>query len=147
MFCSADKQPIASSPLQHTGMSDDTKRTVAMNLSMLMRHYDHNQQAVARKSGAAQRTISSLLDPADGPSPKLDTLARVADVYGLKAWQLQVPGQTLDVLLSQTMEKVVLSYAAADQEGRRYIEHVAEKEREYRSRDVNDADSAANGDA
>lgn len=111
-------------------------QAVADNLNKLMEHHGHKQTQVAQKSGVSQRTVSNLLNPHPGHSPKTSSVSAVAHIYGLEGWQLQIPGQSLEILLEgQKMQKVVYSYTGADKEGRGYIEHVSEKERAYRVHD------------
>lgn len=115
-------------------MVDVSAKALSSNLRQLMAHYGHNQKALGRKSGVGQTTVSNLCNPERGHSPKMATVDAIAEVYGLKGWQLLVPDQPLDVLLSQSLDRVVMSYVQISSDGRQYIEHVAERETTYRAK-------------
>ncbi|MBK1725697.1 helix-turn-helix domain-containing protein [Halorhodospira neutriphila] len=113
-------------------MDDEETRAIAENLSKLMAHKGHTQERLAKLAGVSQRTISNMLRPESGHTRTLNSLKSVASVYGLKAWTLMIPDQSLDALLAgKRMERVVYSYSHADDEGKRYIERVSEKEFAY----------------
>ncbi|WP_196799372.1 helix-turn-helix domain-containing protein [Thioalkalivibrio sp. ALgr3] len=131
--CLAGKQYIAAAMAQSRGMDSDDRKALANNLHLLMQHHDHSQAFLQQKTGVSQRTVSNLLNPDSPHAPTITKINAVADYYGLKGWQLLVPGQTLETLLSgKRLEHVVHSYIHADEDGRRYIERVSEKESEYR---------------
>lgn len=78
-----------------------TLRAIAVvreNLHRLREHAGNpTLQELATKAGVGYGTLHRLFTGTAGPSgknppPNLDTLARVADHFGLAPWQLQVPG-------------------------------------------------------
>lgn len=114
-------------------MDSEDRKALAENLGVLMRHHGHSQAYVQQRTGVAQRTVGNLLNPQSPHAPTISKINQVAEFYGLKGWQLLVPGQSLDTLLAgKRLERVVTSYLHADDEGRRYIERVSEKESDYR---------------
>lgn len=122
-------------------MTRKSAEVVAENLEALMGYRGDKQAGLARRAGVSQRTVSNLLNPKAGHSPTLDKLERVANAYGLEAWQLQIPGLDAEAMLGsghRQFQSVVYSYMQADSNGRAYLARVGEKESAYRLTDQTD---------
>lgn len=106
---------------------------LAHNLNRLMEHFEMSQQDVSRKTGVAQRTISTLtnLENPSAINPRAETLERLAKCFGVPAWQLLVPELPLDLLLSRKLTKLVENYRDAPEEGRASVDRIAESEVRY----------------
>jgi transcriptional regulator with XRE-family HTH domain len=104
-----------------------TRAAVAQNLRALMRRHDNmTQTQLAEQSGVSQRHISSILNElAECGIEKAEKLARV---FGLKGWMLQVPGMPEEVLDSKVLGSIVQSIREASPEGRDLIEKTARRE-------------------
>jgi transcriptional regulator with XRE-family HTH domain len=81
----------------HTQNMDTARKIVATNLSALMvsagmvlKNGDPNQSALARVSGADQRTVGRIL--AQEQSATVDMLEVLAKPFSLDPWQLLIPG-------------------------------------------------------
>jgi transcriptional regulator with XRE-family HTH domain len=103
---------------------------LAENLSRLMAERGMTQADLAKRSGVAQRTISTLLDASrpDEINPRFSTLVAIAGHFGIPHWQLLIPDLPVDLLLSPAIGRVVSAYRDASTEGRANISRVAEAE-------------------
>lgn len=65
---------------------------LALNLKALMaaKVGPTSQSELKRRSGVAQATIGRILSK--DVAPTTETLAQIAEAYGLEGWQLMVPG-------------------------------------------------------
>lgn len=88
-----------------------------------------SQNALAKKSGVAQTTLSNWLDPTKKVYPQVDKLEAVAQVYGLEAWQLLVPGISWD--LASRLKKLVTNYKDCAPRTREYIDRLAEADADF----------------
>lgn len=103
-----------------------TIQAVARNLKALMERHGMTQTTLAKKSGVSQRHISSILNgETECGTEKANKLARV---FGLQGWQLQMPNIPDDLLDSDLILKVVKAMADATPEGRDLIAKNAERE-------------------
>jgi transcriptional regulator with XRE-family HTH domain len=82
------------------------RNILAGNLKTLMKRNLNlkTQVKLAKRSGVAQTTISNMLNPGTSAmaSPKLDSVEKVAQAFGLATWQLLLDptvGQELSGLL------------------------------------------------
>ena len=69
------------------------KAVLRQNLKALMdaKAGPSSQSELKRKSGVAQATIGRILSE-KGENARMETIDRLAKVYGLEGWQLMVPG-------------------------------------------------------
>lgn len=106
---------------------------LAANLQRLMDHYGLSQAELARRSGVAQRTISTLLNDEDpnASNPRAKTLEQLATYFGIPAWQLLVPDMPLELLVSHQLTKLVENYRDAPDEGRATVDRIAQSEVRY----------------
>ena len=117
-----------------------TRATLARNLRYLMDHHPTTdgsarwtQTAVAKKADIAQRSVGYMLDP-KGPSPKLESVDGVANVFGLEGWHLIIPTLIDDLESDTSIRRIYDAYVEATTEGKRHIQRVAEREAEYHRR-------------
>ena len=113
-------------------MEYDEARAVAENLAALMEAAGYRQKQLAAKSGLSQRSISNLLRPDRGHSPTLESVSKVAAAFGLKAWQMMIPGQDVAALKPNRVDKLLENYIQSDEAGRQHIERASETEAAYR---------------
>jgi transcriptional regulator with XRE-family HTH domain len=105
------------------------KATLATNLRHLMDLRGYSEAALARISDVSQKGINKILNQKG--SATLDTLDKLAAAFGLNSWHLLMPDLPEELLSSKSLEKLYSSYRKAGPEGRKYIDHVAEREAEY----------------
>lgn len=106
-----------------------TRDAVARNIQALMRRHQMTQVALAKKSGVSQRHISSIVRAAaEAGTEKLDKIARV---FGLRGWQLQMPNLPEDLLDSDVIGRVVRSLAEVPPKGREFIAETAVREAHF----------------
>jgi transcriptional regulator with XRE-family HTH domain len=104
-------------------------QVVARNLAILMKRHNLKQLELAKSSGVSQRHISSILhEETECGIEKVNKLARV---FGLKGWQLQVPDPPEELLDSDIIGTVVKALAEASPEGRDLIAKNAVREAHY----------------
>lgn len=125
------------SPVHHTASRSQypanmrkeitTRAAVAQNLRALMRRHDNmTQTQLADASGVSQRHISSILN--EQAEPGVEKTRKLARVFGLEGWMLQVPGMPEEVLDSKILGSIVQSLREASPEGRDLIEKTARRE-------------------
>lgn len=87
------------------------RQLVAKNLARLMAGSPslNTQEKVGSKAGIKQRTVGYLLNPesADMKSPKLDTVEKVAQAFGLEPWVLLVDPDTFGEELTKMLRRPV----------------------------------------
>lgn len=81
------------------------------------------------KGEVSQRTIVNIVK--QEKVAKIDTVARIASVYGLQGWHLISPTLIDDLKRSPTISKLVADYQSASPSGKALIEQIAEREAEY----------------
>lgn len=109
----------------------NTREIVADNLRRLMEiHNGMTQTELARLSDVSQTYISSILRGSTEPTTK--QLEKLARVFKLKAWQLQVPGLPDDLLASDLLSKTVKALTEiGTQKGREYVVETAVREAHF----------------
>ena len=60
-------------------------------LALMKNNADEGQSALSRRSKVAQSTIGRILAE-KGENARVETVERIANAYGLHAWQLLIPG-------------------------------------------------------
>jgi transcriptional regulator with XRE-family HTH domain len=106
-----------------------TTEAVAKNLARLMEIRGFTQPQLAKKAGVAQRTISNILNTRNEPG--IEKINKIARVFGLQGWQLQMPNVPEDMLTDGRMTRVIDALTRATPEGREMIERLAEREAHY----------------
>lgn len=97
------------------------------------------QEGLAKRAGVSQRTVGNMLN-AKGPSPKLDSVDKVARAFGLEGWHLISPVLLDDLKSGGSLGRLFDSYLKSSTTGRQHIQRVADREAEYAV-----ADSRKNG--
>jgi transcriptional regulator with XRE-family HTH domain len=106
-----------------------TTEAVAKNLRRLMAMRGLTQPQLAKKAGVAQRTISNILSASNEPG--IEKINKIARVFGLQGWQLQMPNIPDDMLSGAVVTRVIDALTRATPEGREMIERLAEREAHY----------------
>lgn len=112
-------------------MLKSTKDVVIENVKTLMGMRGDTTYSLAERSGLAQSTVSNILSGRHKIS--VDTADVLAAAYGLDGWHLLLRDLSSDLLGSPRVTKLYELYLAASDEGREYIESVAERESKYSS--------------
>ncbi len=71
-------------------MASRTRRLLASRLRQLRKRYGYTQQTVAEKSGLDYKYYQTL-EGKSPPNVTVDSLERLAQAFGIKAWQLLRP--------------------------------------------------------
>lgn len=132
--------PLPSSTIVHQGsaasryverMKDNAKpvEIIVENLRLLMRATSIKKKQLAQKSGVSERMIGYIL--AKEKTPTVDVTDAIAKAFGLEGWQLMIPGVKADLAKSGKLSKLMHNYAIASDNGREYIDRVAEQEAKY----------------
>jgi transcriptional regulator with XRE-family HTH domain len=109
----------------------NTREIVADNLRRLMElHSSMTQTQLSKLSGVSQTYISSILRASTEPTTK--QLEKIAKVFKLKAWQLQVPNLPDDLLASDLLSKTVKALTEiGSKKGREYVVETAVREAHF----------------
>lgn len=110
-----------------------TALTLAKNLKRLMDHNELSQAELGRRSGVAQRTLSTLLG-IDKPlemNPTSTTIEQLAKYFGIPSWQLLVPDLPMELLTSPRFSRLIENYRDMGEPGREAVDRVAEAEVRY----------------
>lgn len=102
---------------------------IVANLRALMRSSGINKKLLAQKSRVSERMIGYIL--AKEKTPTVEVTASLADAFGLEGWQLMIPDMRADLAKSGKISKLVHNYSVASDNGREYIDRVAEQEAKY----------------
>lgn len=107
-----------------------TTDTLVTNLRLLMQEAKLGKDVLAKRSGVSERMIAYILSKERKPTIEIaDSLAKP---FGLNGWQLLIPNLPVELAKAGKISKLVENYAQASDTGREYIDHVAEKEAEYK---------------
>lgn len=106
-----------------------TSDTLVTNLRELMRITKIRKPDLAKKSGVSERMIGYIL--AKERTPTVDTAEALGQAFGLNGWQLIMPGLPIHLAKNGHLDKLVKNYARLTDEGREYVDRVAEKEAGY----------------
>jgi transcriptional regulator with XRE-family HTH domain len=117
----------SAKPMPYTKLT--TTEAVGKNLKRLMEAYKLTQPQLAKKAGVAQRTISNILNATNEPG--IEKINKIARVFGLQGWQLQMPNLPEGMLTDGVVTRVIDALARATPEGRQMIERLAEREAHY----------------
>jgi transcriptional regulator with XRE-family HTH domain len=104
---------------------------LARNLKYLMDRHGLNAPELAErlKGKVSKSTLHYILTKEK--VAKIDTADHIARVFGLSGWNLISPTLIQDMDNSPTLSKLITDYQRADQDGRRHIEQVADREARY----------------
>lgn len=105
-----------------------------------MRTEKLSEAALAKRSGIAQKTINNIRNGVSAPT--LDTIEALASAFNLTGWHLIMPNLPEELISGKSLERLYRAYVAASQEGRGYIDHVAERESGYKGQTKNNGDQA-----
>lgn len=106
-----------------------TTAALARNLRALMERETLTQQQLAKKSGISQRTISNVLNGSHEPG--IETVDKLAGVFKLQGWQLQMRDLPPELVGSSLVDRTVGALVQASPKGREMIAELAEREAHY----------------
>ena len=115
-------------------MAKDTRSAraiLAQNLAALMARDGLSQNALARRNRMNQKTISNILNQAK--SPQLDKIEEIASAFHLEPWQLLLPDLPTNLAEGGKMNRLISAYLTCDQPARDIVNHIAEREAEYKT--------------
>lgn len=108
-------------------MATDAKKLLAANVRKLMNERGWTQEDLAKKSGVAQRTISSIINTGN---TSIGKVTQIAGAFGLEAWVLLAP-HPVDTSTGKKLVGVLYDYLECGPSGRTQIERVAQAEVRY----------------
>lgn len=106
-----------------------TSETLVSNIREVMRATGMKKADVAKKSGVSERMIGYIL--AKERSPTVDVAEALGKAFGLTGWQMIMPGLPVRLAKNGHLDKLVKNYSSLSEEGREYVDRVAEKEARY----------------
>ena len=111
-------------------MKKPTNQVVIDNIKTLMQMRGDTTYSLAKRSGVPQGTVSRIILGKNKIS--IDNADKIASAYGLDGWHLLLRNLNTDLLGSPRVERLYERYLAASDEGRDYIDAVAERESKYK---------------
>lgn len=143
---SSNLLPVAGNILLGMGRNRPNPReSLARNVKFLKDKYGYSDREIERRSGVAHKTVNNMHNNRHRVS--LEAVEDVARVFGLEAWHLINPNLPADLVESPTISTLISNYAPADDQGRRHVDMVAEREATYTKRlpapDSSDPDKEA----
>lgn len=109
----------------------DTSETLARNLNFLMEHHGYSERDVEKLSGVSAKTINNMRNGKHKAT--IENTHSVAAVFGLDGWQMIIPGLPDDLIGSKRLKATIANYASSDEDGRKSIDKMAEREALYNS--------------
>lgn len=109
-----------------------TAETLSANLRALMKEFKFSKEVLAKRSGVSDRMIGYIL--AAERSTTIETANDLGKAFGLNGWLLLIPGLPVELAKTGQLEKLIINYAHSSNDGRNYIEKVAEKEADYKAK-------------
>lgn len=106
-------------------MGYSSKKVLADNIRALRDARKWSNRHLSKLSGVSDRMIGKILD-ADGSKPTTETIDKLANAFGVEAWQLMIPNANIDKLLNKQFSRVVDAYSHATKKGRRILETQAD---------------------
>lgn len=120
----------APCPKRVAKLRDHTVENLARNLTHLLDETGWSYATVSEKTGheVSPKTIGNMANGVGASG--IDVVETVAAVFGLEGWHLIMPNLIGDLTSGSTIRKMYEDYMASDEEGRRHIERVAERQRD-----------------
>lgn len=115
---------------KRAGPSDARKALASAALALYEKAARENLPRDARDKrrnlikDAAPKTLYNLAHDLDN-DPRLSTIDKVANAFGLQAWQLLVPGTADALRLGEQIGRIVTDYLRSEPEGRDLLERTA----------------------
>jgi transcriptional regulator with XRE-family HTH domain len=103
--------------------------TLIENINALLLATGMSKKELATKSGVSLRMIHFILNRDRKPSIEIaDDLAKA---FRLNGWQLIMPNLQADLMKNGHLQELISNYTNSSQQGRDYINRVAEQEAKY----------------
>ncbi|MES1954808.1 hypothetical protein SAHY_09498 [Salinisphaera hydrothermalis EPR70] len=102
-----------------------------------------SQGRLSQKSGVSQKSISNILN--QEKQPTLGTVDKLAAAFDLNLWHVMLPGMPDELVDSPSVERLFECYTKASDQGRHYINRVAEREAYYGRNEASDGDPSDPG--
>jgi DNA transposition AAA+ family ATPase len=126
------EQPIAEEwhyPANMPTHRITTMQALAENVRSLMERDSLTQKQLAKRAGVSQRTISNVLNASHETG--IETVDRIAAVWGLQGWELQMRNLPPELLGTGILRRTVGALTVATPKGREMIAELAEREAHY----------------
>ena len=97
-----------------------------------MRHTELTKEKLATKSGVSERMIGYIL--AKEKVPTIEVADALASAFDLPGWMLLMPDLPVRIAKTGKLQSLIVKYARSSDEGREYIDRVAEHEAKYQDK-------------
>ena len=121
----------------------DPREVLARNLRHLMGLKGWSQGRLSQKSGVSQKSISNILNREKQPT--LGTVDKLAAAFNLNLWHVLLPGMPDELVDLPSVERLFVCYTKASDQGRHYINRVAEREAYYGQNEAFDGGRGESG--
>lgn len=99
-------------------------KTLATNLDRLLTDAGMSDRAAEKECGVGHKTINNMRHGRH--APELDTIEKVAKIFGMQAWMLLVPDINPALLRERRIHSLLDHYVGATEHGQETIDRVAE---------------------
>lgn len=113
-------------------MDRQTRSAIAKNVVMLRSRAKLTQTALGKRAGIGQTTVSSIEDP-EGKSPTIETIDAIGEALNVPGWMLLIPQISENPTILRELDKLVETYMAITDDGRKTVVTIAEAEARYLS--------------
>lgn len=97
-----------------------------------MEAFGMKQKELARQSGVTERMIAYIIK--QERTATINLTESLAKPFGLNGWHLLIPNLPVDLAKNGKLAKLLSNYALASDDGRQYIDKIAEREADYKTR-------------
>lgn len=104
---------------------------LARNLRVLMKKNKMKAPELSERSGVSVRMIKYILS--QERTPTIEVAELLANALKIKGWQLMMPDLDIDLAMSGRLDALLDRYMKSTENGREYIDRVAERESTYRA--------------
>lgn len=112
--------------MKHKLHPQPSRLIIARNIKALREHHRLSQEALGRKAGVSQRTVSNIENPESETTPTTDRVEAVAAAFGLQLFHVAAP-LPLELLLDiGGLNRMIDTFSHIDPAGRETMERVAQ---------------------
>lgn len=111
-------------------MKTEPAEILVINLKSLMGKTALTSSDLSKKSGVSKRMIDYILN--GDRKATIELTGKLADAFGLAAWQLIMPSLPYDIAKNGTLNQLIKDFSACATESQDYIRHLAQRDAIYK---------------
>lgn len=110
-----------------------TSTTFSSNMRRLKNEMRLSSEEISKRSGVSERMVDYLL--AGDRVPSVNVADAIGTAFGVTGWQMLYPDLTTDLAKRGHLKKLLENYSACSDSGKDFIEQVACREANTRTRE------------